>query len=140
MKPEFKIPLCKALRSGKYPKGTGSLKTTVGYCCLGVGAVIFKTLPGIQVEESGTNIRILDPGFIDHKTGEIAGNNSYWSRSICDLVGISYADMITLGAFNDGAHNFIQVAEYIESDGYKEPEEDFEDFEEMVMDQIFTEK
>ncbi len=36
MKKDIKKKWLKALRSGEYKKATGSLKTTSGFCCLGV--------------------------------------------------------------------------------------------------------
>ncbi len=130
MKPEFKVPLLEALRSGILPKGEGSLKSSKGFCCLGVGAKIFKdifeTIPGVSILETKNEIRI----FYENSDGEIIYKSGLWPESICHLVGISRETQEAMAEVNDLQPDggFDLVVEYIEADF-----PDLEDFQPYVL-------
>jgi hypothetical protein len=99
MDPILKANWCKALRSGEYVQGQGTLRNDAGqYCCLGVLCVV----AGLELDPSGNS--------------PVGSKDSY--QPIEPLVGD--ASLNALYHRNDGIcgqrpHTFSEIADYIES-------------------------
>jgi hypothetical protein len=98
MNPKLKRKWIKALRSGDYPQGKGSLKNSLGsYCCLGVLAEI----QGCKLDEIPIGDRVT--------TTLPRGLNA----------GLTVGKRRILAGMNDGTgtfeqHSFSRIADYIE--------------------------
>lgn len=96
-----------ALRSGNFPQAQGRLKTTSGYCCLGVLCEI-SGLGHWTAINGGDH----DPDF------KLDGTDSWEETMPPDEVqqwaGISHATADKLATMNDDGAPFKEIATYIE--------------------------
>lgn len=126
MNPEVKKQWLKALRSGKYRKGTKALLKKGGYCCLGVLTDLYAKSPAnkekIQWKGAGQN----------DGTRSFAGVDDYTPEVVMKWAGLKEANPYvryedrdgeihhdTLGQINDGSSSlrrvgFKQIADIIE--------------------------
>lgn len=102
----FKKRWLKALRSGKYKQGMGSLKRDDRYCCLGV----FAEDCGILVPVQAPYARF---GAIALRYGKASSTTSL-PTAVCEAIGLSAEAQGHLIEMNDYGHSFKQIADWIE--------------------------
>jgi len=101
----------KALRSGKYKQTTCTLQDEEGFCCLGVGCVVFE-------EETGIPLPTNKNGFYND------GNLSSDFTVVKDWLGLSsdegrFGTDSSLVKLNDNCgFSFEQIADVIESEPF----------------------
>ena len=88
----------KALRSGEYKQGQGSLHNGVGFCCLGV-------LCDIEIDADWLN---------EYSTWSIDGFFSKLPTALLDDAMISRDEQDSLVRLNDGGTSFQGIANWIE--------------------------
>lgn len=97
-----------ALRSGKYQQANGRLRSSTGYCCLGVACDLYDSsrwLPDGTVFTYGDGIKV----------AEVAGLPKDVMAAYCipDPLG-GLDSMTTLAWFNDQGKTFNEIADVIE--------------------------
>lgn len=112
---EKAMELVATLRSGEYQQATGRLKTSTGYCCLGVACV----LAGCEFTQNTFGDFITEdhagcvpPQRVRKLFGFLDPNGS--RRDCGDLV-INGSRYTCLTEANDGGATFAQIADYIEA-------------------------
>lgn len=76
--PEFKKQWVEALRSGKYPQGIGRLKSSLGYCCLGVAEEIMFPLTGNRWDTpKGMGVMDFDAKFINAQVFDVVSSTKF---------------------------------------------------------------
>lgn len=108
MKTELKKKWVEKLRSGEYKQTTQFLKTSNGYCCLGVLCDIL-----------GSKWEIGD--FVYHENPETVyinedGHDSFPSKEICEMINndedeVNVDELIQM---NDSGKSFAEIADWIE--------------------------
>jgi len=117
MKPAFKKKLIKALRSGKYRKTKGCLRSRDNcYCVLGVVCDLVK--PGKVVARDDINSGCMYSDFlfeIYHGKDKIRGSGGGLSDELKDITGIDIYEEGLLAKRNDSNNeSFSRLADYIE--------------------------
>ncbi len=102
MKPEVKTKWLAALRSGQYPQARGRLRSSDGYCCLGVLCDIVDPTQWNGRNEYGPDTKT---GFPDFAVYEAAGLEI---RVVNDTIE-------RLAHMNDNGSTFPEIAAHIEA-------------------------
>lgn len=108
LKPEVKTALLAALKSGKYPKGSGVLCREDGtapggytYCCLGVLCDL-GSQSASRWHQKGRNFSYGDDSV------------KYPPSAVFTAAGLTYAETLDLAELNDRFDSFSPVIAYIE--------------------------
>lgn len=122
MNTEIKQKWLDALRSGDYKQTTGALKTTKGFCCMGVLCDIIKTELDAEWEQPSG----ITDGFIDLHCFNFLGNSQFLPSEILEYVGLHYQECsiaihdanskvyTNLAELNDNGTSFSDIADLIE--------------------------
>lgn len=102
-----------ALRSGEFKQTTGSLKDyyDIGYCCLGVGCVVFQKETGFgEFTDGGMNF------YVDKENEKEHDEDSFLNPIVAEFFGVTKPEQKELVRLNDGDHqNFQYIANKIEA-------------------------
>jgi hypothetical protein len=108
VKPEVKVMLLEALRSGKYAQGRRALLDNNTYCCLGV-------LCDLHAQATGKAWGCGPVGGIFRDTSHhYQGHTQMPSDDVYKWSGLSLADAQTLAQANDDGKSFEKIAKMIE--------------------------
>lgn len=104
MKKVFKSKLVKALRSGRYQQGTGSLVDAEGFrCCLGVACAVL----GLRSRNSAYRDNSV-------KDGSDLNGEGYPTPRQMKAMGLRRNTAIHLASMNDDGKSFAEIADHIE--------------------------
>jgi hypothetical protein len=116
MKKEIKAAWVKALRSGDYVQGTGTLAHEGKHCCLGVLAQVLADQFPETYAESGCKL-IWDRAYMG-VTIPGSGENCRTGglvRALCNVIEMEYTAQDGLASRNDSGDSFEVIAQVIEA-------------------------
>lgn len=118
---EYRKKWVKALRSGKYPQGTGGLCRNLKFCCLGVAAEIANQEVGLEVSSiviQDDEFALYDgmcaslPAELMEVFGLRTGCGDYYLPMVRDMREYT----ANLACKNDAGMSFKDIADIIESE------------------------
>lgn len=113
--------LAKALRSGEYEQTRGALRTTKGYCCLGVACELYRQETGvgewIENTRNGCYEFVLpdSPRELYYLPDDVRA----WLGFESNKGGVdarNIREVLNLAALNDIGETFAQIADKVESE------------------------
>lgn len=113
--------LAKALRSGEYEQAGGALRTTKGYCCLGVACEVYRQETGvgewIENTRNGCYEFVLpdSPRELYYLPDDVRA----WLGFESNKGGVdarNIREVLNLAALNDIGETFAQIADKVESE------------------------
>jgi hypothetical protein len=109
MDAELKQKWIAALRSGKYPQGTGYLQTADGFCCLGVLCDVAGLKRSASKKSKGDFSSFIFYEFPNGKTDGFCLDKDFMYS-----IGLDFYTMNRLADMNDDGSSFDFIAGYIE--------------------------
>lgn len=113
--PEIKASWTAALRSGKYPQVRGRLRTSEGFCCLGVYCDLAEPESWTSIHTFGPHERV--SWWHNFFSGTPVYENLAVHKALYQLYTISGVQIPVediLIEMNDGGNSFTEIADWIE--------------------------